>query len=258
MTRVEVNGLFLRWDESGSGHPLVLVHGFNADRRQFDCFRPHLGESIRAIACDQRDSPDSPFDGPYSMADHADDVAQVIAHLCNGAAHVFGTSYGGAVAMTLAIRHPGRVKTLTLGATAPCFDQFKAPDMAVVAGQGPEAARRFMLEHFFTPDAIDHDPVLMQAAWDSFCERAPESGARRMAAMKAHDVRERLGDIRAPTLVLQGEFDPVISLDTARRLAGAIPGARFAILPGVRHAVSMEGAAHVAQVVREHILAHAF
>ncbi|MFV3126870.1 alpha/beta fold hydrolase [Niveispirillum sp. KHB5.9] len=257
MAQVDVNGLSLRYDESGAGEPLILLHGLNADRRQFDCFRPHLGDGIRAIAPDQRDGPDSPFDAPYAMADHADDAAELIAQLCGGAAHVFGTSYGGAVAMTLAIRHPHRVKTLTLGATAPCFDQFKAPDVASVAEQGAVAVRRFVMEHFFTPDAIDHDRALMQAVEDSFVERSPQAGTRRMAAMKGHDVRDRLSHISAPTLVLQGEFDPIIAPEVSRSLAGAIPGARLAILPGVRHGISMQGAGHVAGLVRDHVLAPA-
>lgn len=257
MAQVEVNGVSLRYDESGEGEPLVLLHGFNADRRQFDCFRPHLGDGVRAIASDQRDGPDSPFDAPYAMVDHADDAADLIAQLCGGAAHVFGTSYGGAVAMTLAIRHPNRVKTLTLGATAPCFDQFKAPDVASVADRGPDAVRRFVIEHFFTPDAIDHDRALMQAVADSFCERSPEAGNRRMAALKGHDVRDRLSHIRAPTLVLQGEFDPIISLEVSRSLAQAIPGARLSILPGVRHGISMERVVHIAHLVRTHVLAPA-
>src|SRR5688572_33321537 len=128
MRRLKVNGVELACVDSGSGEPLVLMHGANADRNQFDVFRPLLGPGIRAIAYDQRDSPDSPSGStPYTAEDHARDAACLIEALGFESAHVMGTSYGGIVAMTLAIQHPARVKSLVLGATAPSASLFRAP-----------------------------------------------------------------------------------------------------------------------------------
>src|SRR5690606_36572922 len=144
--------------ESGSGEPLVLMHGGNADRCQFDVFRPLLGPGIRAIAYDQRDSPDSPCEAlAYTADDHALDAALLIEALGFESVHVMGTSYGGIVAMTLAIQHPVRVKSLVLGATAPSISLFQVPDLTAIRAQGPEAVERFMLGTVVSPDVIDTD-----------------------------------------------------------------------------------------------------
>lgn len=250
MDSVSVNGITLRYDESGRGEPLILLHGFNADRHQFDILRPLLGEGIRAITYDQRDSPDSPFDRAYSMVDHASDAAGVIESLCGGSAHVFGTSYGGAIAMTLAALHPDRVKRLVLATTAATGSEFRPPDVSSMAGREASEVRRFVLEHFFTPYAIDHDAELMQAARDATKGRDPASLDRRRQALISHDARPLLERIVAPTLVLHGAEDPIVTRRVSERLVAAIPGAELTIVEGVRHAISLEGRHKTAEVLR--------
>jgi pimeloyl-ACP methyl ester carboxylesterase len=253
---IDTNGVKLALSESGSGQPLLLMHGANTDRHQFDWFRPFLANGVRAIAYDQRDTPQYPSPESYTMEDHAKDAADVIARLCGSSAHVFGTSYGGAVAMTLAALYPERVKSLILGATAPSMSKFCVPDVASVAAAGEQAVKRFMLELFFTPTAIEQDIALMDAVRASSCERSAEANQRRMGALAGHDLQDHLHGIKAPTLVLHGVDDPIITLQTSQELAAAIPGAHLIVLPGIRHAVSMEQAERTAKIVSEFVLAN--
>lgn len=258
MQSVTVNGIDLAYVESGSGEPLLLLHGANADRHQYDVFRPLLGEGIRAIAVDQRDSPDSPCaPSPYTSIDHAADLAAVIAALGLGKVHVMGASYGGIVAMTLAIHHPGTVKSLILGATAPSAAHFNAVDMTAARAQGAEALERFMLETVVSPDAIDSDAELVAETRAALRIRSPESLARRMAAVAGHDVVGRLGEITAPTLILQGDEDPLVDARVGAEMAERIPGAVFQLLRGSRHGITFQNRDRTAGLVRSFVLEHA-
>ena len=258
MTHVTVNGRRQALVESGSGEPLLLLHGGNADRRQFDLFRPLLGAGVRAIAYDQREAPDSPCEPTaYTIADHADDAATLLDVLGLSRAHIFGTSYGGAVAMTLAMNHPDRVSTLVLGATAAKVRDFCVPDAVTSGARDHSAIERFMLSAVITPEALDNDPVLVGELRAGLVPRSPEVMARRMAALASFDVTDKLKTIGAPTLILQGDEDPIIRLDTARDLAAAIPGAQLTILQGSRHGITLQHRQRTADLVRAFILDHA-
>lgn len=258
MRRFKVNGVELACVESGSGEPLVLMHGANADRCQFDVFRPLLGPGIRAIAYDQRDSPDSPCDPvAYSAEDHAGDAAALLEALGFERAHVMGTSYGGIIAMTLAILYPERVKSLVLGATAPSLSLFVAPDLTAIRSQGAEAMERFMLGTVVSPDVIDTDAVLVAETRAALRIRNQESFARRMAAVANHDVRDRLGEIGAPTLILHGDEDPIVHTNAATLMAERIPGAQLQFLQGSRHGITFQHRQRTADLVRSFVLSHA-
>jgi pimeloyl-ACP methyl ester carboxylesterase len=78
-----------------------------------------------------------------------------------------------------------------------------------------------------------------------------ETIVKQMAAVQAFDAYGRLGDIRAPTLVLHGDADVLVPPDNARTLQEGIPGAQLAIIPGVGHMVSWEKPAEAARVITE-------
>ncbi|MFT4053772.1 MAG: alpha/beta fold hydrolase [Novosphingobium sp.] len=248
----------LRSDSIGQGEKLLLLHGGNADRSQFALFAPHLGDGIEAIALDQRDSPDSPCEPvSYGMADHARDIAAYLDGNGIERAHVFGSSYGGAVAMTFAVLFPDRVKSLILGATASQRSHFHLPDLGALGLVDPEAVRRFMLETVIAPESIDLHPELVVQTSAVLVSREPEAYARRMAALDAHDMTAHLARITAPTLVMCGDGDPIIRVDEAREMAAAIPGARFLALAGSRHGITLERRERTAEIVRNFVLNHA-
>ena len=248
----------LCFDEIGQGEPLVLLHGSNADRRQFAGFMSLFGDGIRVLSPDQRDSPDSPCAArPYAMMDHARDLAEFLTERGIDRAHVFGASYGGAVAMSFALMFPGRVRSLILGATASERSRFHAPDLNAVRDKDPAAVKRFMLEAVITPEAIDADPGLVAEIDALLLIREPASFARRAAAIDDFNVTGRLGEIAAPTLVLCGDHDPIAHVGEARELAAAIPGARFELLAGSRHGITVQYADRTARLIGNFVLAHA-
>jgi len=255
MTRVSVNGLMTAYVESGDGEPLILIHGGQSDRRQFDVFRPLLGEGIRAIAYDQRDAPDQPYEGgPYSIRDHAEDCAAFLTAIGLEKAHLMGTSYGGTVAMMTAILFPDRVQSLILSSTTPSWDMTEPVVADTTSERDPAAIERFMLEKLITPEAIDQDPVLVSETKAAIRARPAEAIARRMAAVLTHDCRDDLRLIQSPTLVLHGEDDPLISARTAAWTAEHIDGAELRVLPDSRHGLTLQHRARTAEIVRSFVL----
>ena len=97
------------------------------------------------------------------------------------------------------------------------------------------------------------DPAAVAAAVASML-RVPEAGLMQaIAALPAHDVRERLGAIAAPTLVVVGELDGETPPAYAEALADGIPGARLAVIPGAGHYTPLEAPDALNALLRDHI-----
>ena len=135
-----------------------------------------------------------------------------------GASHVVAQSMGGIVAVRLALDHPDRVVSLVLVATSGGLD---------VAQLGAADWR---------PEYVASLPGLPKWFVDD-----------------RTDFTERLAEIRAPTLLLWSDADPVSPLSIARFLAERIPRARLAIVRGGAHAFAQERADEVASLIRSHL-----
>lgn len=254
---VRVGDIEVAWVESGEGEPLVLLHGGEGDQGQFGVFRPWLGPGIRAISYDQRDTGDT-VNGPepYDMARLASDCAGLIAALGLDRAHVLGASYGGMIALHVAIRHPERVRSLILAGTTPSRSMVEDLGDRVIT-MGPAERAQFMLDMLLSPEAQAREPGLVTDAASALRRRrSPEADARRIAAVQSHDCAARLSEITAPTLILHGADDPVIGTHVAELMAARIPDARLEILPRARHGVMMEARERSAQLIREFVLSH--
>jgi pimeloyl-ACP methyl ester carboxylesterase len=256
MQRVLANGINIAYTESGSGEPVVLVHGGNADRTGYDSFRAALGDGVRAIAYDQRDSPDTPYDKDgYTLRDHADDCAAFIEALGLERAHVVGASYGGIVAMLTAILYPERVQSLVLMSTSPSAELTEARGREAMESKNAEQIQRLMLGVLLSDEAIENNPELVATATVAVRQRTPEAVTRRMAAVVGHDCRAELASIKAPTLVLHGKDDPVVGPAAATFMAANIPNAELRLIEG-RHGIVLEHRQHVAELVRTFVLSH--
>src|SRR5215510_5674937 len=115
--RLQANGTTIAYARSGTGPPIVLMHGAEADHSMFATLAAQLEKRLTVIAYDQRDSGDTCNPGqPYTLEDMDDDAAALIEGLGFEKAHVYGTSLGSLIAQSLAVRHPRRVDRLVLAA----------------------------------------------------------------------------------------------------------------------------------------------
>ncbi|WP_052730288.1 alpha/beta fold hydrolase [Sphingomonas sp. SRS2] len=256
MATVSVKGRDIGYEESGSGEPLILIHGGQSDRHQFDLFRPLMEKGIRAIAYDQRDTRENLYEGapPYTTRDLAEDCANFLDAMGLSKAHIMGTSYGGLIAMMTAIHFPERVQSLILAATTPSFAMAEPVVTQATGNRDAAAIEQFSLRHVGGSDDVDADPVRVAETKAAIRPGPPEAVARRMSAARQHECRDDLHRITAPTLVLRGGADPFISDATAAWTAGQIDGAKLVLVPDAGHSLTRHHRAQVAPIVCEFVL----
>src|SRR5215831_7366627 len=115
MQQVEVDRITISYEVQGEGEPLLLIPYLSADHACYAFQLPAYTEHFRCIALDLPGTGDSDKPaGPYSTAGYADQVAAFLGATGVERAHVAGVSLGAAVGMHLAVRHPDRVRSLSL------------------------------------------------------------------------------------------------------------------------------------------------
>jgi 3-oxoadipate enol-lactonase len=222
-----------------------------------EMWRPQLPAlpGVRVIRIDLRGHGGSPApEGPYRIADLADDVRALLDRLDLGRVDWCGLSLGAMVGMHLASETPERIGRLML-----CCTSAHYPDptpwrerMAAVAERGTAGIAEAVVARWFTPTwAAEHPDVVAQA--EAMVAGTSDVGyAACCAALVAWDHRDRLPAITAPTLVVAGAADLAAPLDQARTIAAGIPGARLEVIPGA-HLANVESADAVNALLREHL-----
>jgi len=235
----------LHGEEAGEGPPVVLVHAAVGDSRMWDPQWESFPRAHRTVRFDLPGFGRSPLPGPRFTPGHA--LLGVLDHLGLERAALVGASFGGRVALEVALARPERVSALVLAGApledghdwSPAARAFFAAEEAALARGDLDAAVEANLRTWLSPDA---DPEVRA--------RVGEMQRRAFELQAAHpeleeealvpDLELRLGDVRAPTLVLVGERDLSDFHAFAERLAAAIPGARHLVLPEAAHLPSLE------------------
>lgn len=250
-------GLHVHYQDEGRATSplLVLLHGFGDSYTTWDGWVRELGARFRIIRLDfpghglTRAPPSYVLSGE-ALADFVDSFA---AKLDLPQFAVAGNSMGGSVAWQLALRHPQRINALVL-VDAAGFPNEKPPAAIPLAFRILRyRLGRALLQHIDNRPLIEeglktdvHDKSLIMAAvvdrWAEF-QRAPGHRAILMSINPATVNRASaaaLGDIKVPTLVINGESDVLVEPASARRFAAAIPGARLILYPHVGHLPQIE------------------
>lgn len=248
MPKALVNGVRIYYDVYGQGEPILLIMGLGGSALGWHSQIPTLSQHLRVIAHDNRDSGRSEkIAVEYSIADMADDAAALLERLGVGSAHVYGVSMGGMIAQEVALRHPDRVHSLVLGCTSPCLLAMPPSEKAI--RDITEAEELPVREAFERTAWMGYSDAYFAAHKDDLWLRAQveagltppvEAWRRQYAAVAKFDVRDRLSQIRAPTLVMTGDDDPLVPPENSRFLAERIPGAELVVFPGGRHAFNVE------------------
>lgn len=257
----------LSYDRAGDGPPLLLIMGMSGTKHHWG---PRVLDELRrdfeTIVYDHRDAGDSTRTGaPFTIAELAQDAAALLAALEIDSAHVMGISMGGMVAQELALAHPGRVRALTLGCTycgGPGSSLASEQTIGRLAAAMSSGDRKLAIR---TAWEVNVSPAFAadEAEWERFFATGMKYGlpvaviVEQMKAIAGHDTSARLGELRAPTLVVHGTADQLIPAQNGRLIAGLAPDARLEILDGVGHMFFLEQAERTAELVREHALVDA-
>jgi len=244
----QVNGLRLAYGDRGREHEtaLLLVHGFPLDRRLWAAQVDPFANMTRVISPDLRGHGRSQVvPGPFTMEQHADDLAALLDHLKVRQTVVAGLSMGGYVAFAFWRRYPKRVRGLILADTRAEPDGAAARagrDAAMVTVQqmGAAAYADEMLPRLLAPANLA-DAKIAGAALKMMAEQPVEGIIGALGGLRDRtDSRDTLPTITVPTLVIAGDVDVITPPADARALTAAIPGARLVVIPKAGHLSPLE------------------
>jgi pimeloyl-ACP methyl ester carboxylesterase len=245
MPHASVNGVQLYYEERGSGTPILGIHGAGSSALFWEEAAEKLAGVGRAIVYDRRGCTRSARADPYettSVQQHADDALGLLRELDAEPAILIGRSYGGTVALDLAVRHPRAVLGLALLEAGPIglspeydawFEELRRRVEDTAAERGADAVGETVLRAAF-------------GAWDElpapFREVFTANGQALLAEVRGGESTEtaRIGEVRAPTLVVTAEESPVEFRLASEAVARAIPHARSAHVGG-GHAIDPAG-----------------
>jgi pimeloyl-ACP methyl ester carboxylesterase len=242
-------------ESTGEGHPIVFVHEFASDHREWEPQVRWFSRSHRCITYNARGYPpsDVPEDPEQYGWEHAvADLLAVLDGLDVPAAHLVGLSMGGYAVLQFAIRHPGRTTAVVAAAAgsgsgpaerdtwptvaAAIAEGFTTRGMAAMADDIGRSATRIQLQR--------KSPRAWQEFMDHLYEHSPLGMANTMARYQAlrpslYDFQEEYAAMTTPVLLALGDEDAPC-LETNLMLKRAIPGAGLWIHPHTGHAVNLE------------------
>lgn len=235
MPTIERDGVSIYCEAHGSGPALLLSHGYGATCRMWDGQIAAFAAHHRVIVWDMRghgQSGDPAEPALYSQALSVGDMAAVLDACGVDTAIVGGLSLGGVMSLAFHVAHPERVRALVLCDTGPGF-------------RNPETRRQWNERALARACELDEKGM---AAFRGGGEtrlgrhrsaRGLAGAARGMLVQHTSDLIDSLPDIEVPTLVLVGSEDRHF-LAAADYMAGKIPGAQKAVIPGAGHAANLD------------------
>ena len=247
MPKVEAGEVRLHYELHGEGPPVLMVAGLGNDSRSWAFQLPALSRRYTVILFDNRGVGESDKPpGPYTTRMMGLDAAALLDALGVGPAHVVGHSMGGLIAQHLAIERPDLVRSLTLmgsyGKGGAFGIKLGRVWRIIAEAAGMEVLAREKLLWLFSRAYIEQNPRELKFVEAFLARGLPpvHSYVSQNLACAAHDASPRLGEIRAPTLILAATGDLVTTMPYAEALRDWIPGSRLVVLDGPGHGMHME------------------
>lgn len=232
---------------------LVFSHSLGADSSMWDPLIPYLKGDFQILRFDTRGhgaNQEYLLKSSFSIDELAGDLIELLDRLGIDAVYFCGLSMGGLLGQWLALNHPERIKMLVLSNTAAKIGQSAQWDerIAYVQQHGFEGLVDVTIERWFTDAFQQQNPEIVAHTRSVILANKVPGYTACCAVLRDADFREKLGEIKVPTLVITGKDDPVTSVADAQYLASNIPEAMLHILP-CRHLAATELAADYAQLL---------
>jgi pimeloyl-ACP methyl ester carboxylesterase len=240
--------------DEGEGFPLLLIHGVGARIENWDAVAELLSRNFRVVRYDLRGHGNSSkVRGPYSLELFAQDAVSLLDHLGISHVGVAGHSLGAMIAIAMAARYPERTDRLAV--------------LSAAAGRTPEESRRVLerisliasgipgdhlrnsLSRWFTDEFRAANPALMEQYAARNSENDPACYAAAYTVLASAEVDSHLPHVKAPTLVVTGEFDLGSNPRMAQHIHANIRSSEVRILPHLRHSILIEAPAVVADLL---------
>lgn len=249
--KISVNGISFAYRSLGNptGTPLVLINRFRGTMDEWDpAFLDHVAAGRHVIIFDNAGVARSGGEAPARMADWAANAAKFIEALGYRQVDVLGFSFGGLVAQELTLQRPEIVRRLIIvGSGAGYVEGANLGAKAIEIATKPVNTDEDFLYLFFketpTSQAAGREHLArLRLRADAFSERVSEKAWKAMLSAGSDvgtpdtSLLRRVGSIRQPVLIANGNEDVMIPTYQSYALAQAIPNARLIIYPDSGHA----------------------
>lgn len=248
MKRIFARDLEFGVVDQGEGSPLVLVHGFPLSHAMWNAQIPVFAAEHRVIAPDLRGFGESvDTDGTVSMEDFADDLAAMLDFLTVDEPIVLcGLSMGGYIALQFVRKYRKRLRGIVFCDTRASADlpetvEYRLKLARLVIASGTQPVAEAMLPKAVGRKTFADRPEVVEAVRAMILSSDPTGVAAASRGMAVRpDMTALLPTIDLPTLVVVGADDALTPVDEMRRMADAIPQARFKVVPDAGHLAPLE------------------
>jgi 3-oxoadipate enol-lactonase len=239
----ERNSLSINYQIIGSGPRVLFFNGSGGSIEGSQLLINAFAKTCQVLVHDQRGlGKTSVPEGPYTMADYANDAAALLDHVGWQTTNVIGLSFGGMVAQEFAVTFPDRVDRLVLMCTSAggsAGSSYPLHQLAQLPTDERNKALRLLTDTRFTDEWLASNPL--DAEIMRLQEDRPNSektalqlqGERlQLEARMSHDVTDRLHLISSPTLITAGRFDGIAPLANSQAIAERIPNSTLNMYEG--------------------------
>jgi len=249
------DGVRLYFEETGSGHPLILVHEFAGDLRSWEQQMRYFGKRYHTVAFNARGFPPSEVPehvSSYSQARAADDILAVLNHIGERQAHIVGLSMGGFATLHFGLRHPERALSLCIGgcgygAELDKRETFRAEADVIAAMIRSAGMPAFAERYAYGPTRVQYenkDPRGHAEFKKMLAEHSATGSANTQQGVQKerpslYTLVEEMRRITVPTLVITGDEDwPCLMPGILMKQS--IPSAALVVMPNAGHAINIE------------------
>ena len=247
--RVTANSIEIEYDLSVlPGAPVVTFsHSLATHMGMWDAQAAAMSSRYGVLRCDTRGHGRSDVPaGPYIFPQLMEDVRALLSDLGVRRTHFVGISMGGMVGQWLALTYPELLHSLILcdtsARTAPEARTIWDERIALAAREGMEPHVQSTIGRWFTPPFIGAHPELVDPLRAMIRGTDPQGFIACAAAIKTHDLLERLPQIKIPTLIIVGEEDPGTPVAAAQAIHELIAGSELVVLESASHLSNIEQA----------------
>lgn len=237
-----VDGTPIAFERTGSGPPLVLVHGMAGNHTRWELFdvRSQLAEHTTVYAMDRRGHGESGDAEEYALEREFEDVAAV-ADAIDEPVNLLGHSHGGLCVIEAALR-TDNLRSLTVYEPAGPWEEghlyseeiYGELEALVDAGENERALMLFLRE-VIGLSRLQIDELQAAPHWSARVDEAPTLPREYRAPTSYEFEPERFADMTTPTLLLVGSESPEWVKDTTKELNNALPNSRISVLEGQGH-----------------------
>jgi aminoacrylate hydrolase len=257
-------GLFVEERGPADGEPLLLSAGLGGSAGYWQPNLPALAERYRVILYDHRGTGRSDRALPdHVTVEHlADDMLALLDGLGVERAHIMGHAAGGIAGLALALRVPERIGGLVVvngwSRLDPHFARCFAARLALLRHAGVEAYLRAQPIFLFPARWISEHDAELEADTASHLAHFPggETMEKRIAALQAFDIDDRLAAITTPTLVFAAEDDMLVPSICSERLTAGLPNSELALTPWGGHACNVTDPEGFDRIVLDFLARH--